>query len=65
MTNLEMEKVIGKLVEVTGLLAEEVEELVDARADELGDASTAAIKVRANKIRAAALQLRMAFDQYQ
>jgi hypothetical protein len=65
MTNSEMERVMSKLVSVTEFLAEEIVEFMSERASRGTRAEVRALNTRVKKIKKAALQLRVAFDEFQ
>jgi hypothetical protein len=65
MTNSEMERVMSKLVSVTEFLAEEIAELISEKASRGTRTEVRALNTRVKKIKKAALQLRVAFDEFQ
>jgi hypothetical protein len=65
MTNSEIEKVMGKLIFQTDVIAEETAELVKDLESRIPKAHAKRINARVTRIKKAALDLRMAFDMYQ
>ncbi len=65
MTVKEFEKVMGKLITATDAIADELSELVEDRASGIPKTDARRLKARVAEIQKEALNLRIAFDQYQ